>query len=351
MTSIKDVANKAGVSISTVSHVLNGTKFVSDELKRKVNIAIKELGYEVDTIARSMKSNETKKIGIITDDICGLFYPYIIKSICEVAEKAGYSVIICDSKSNIEKEKKSLKDLVSSRVDGIIFSSSISTEAAYSYVQELKKLTSNKKQIAIVSIDRDFSAWGIDSVFTDMEEGGRKATQYLIDLGCKKIGHITGPIGISIVQDRIHGYTKALQSNGFVIKDENFAFGDYSHVSGYIAMKELLEKNPALDGVFIANDQMAIGACRALKELGKKIPEDIKVIGFDDVFVSGIVEPPLSTIHVKKNHLGLEAINLLLEQIKNGPHKPAVRIKLDNHLVIRKSTDINAASDWILSDW
>jgi len=351
MSSIKDVAKKAGVSISTVSHVLNNTKYVSDDLKRKVNITIKELGYEVDIVARSMKSNETKKIGIIVDDMCGLFYPYIIRAICTVAEAAGYNAIICDSRSNIDREKKSLKDLVSSRVDGIIISSSISTEYASMYVHELKELTSNKKQIPLVSIERNFSEWGIDSVFTDMEEGGYKATQHLIDIGCKKIGHITGPTVASVVQDRIRGYKRALEANGYPVKDDNFAFGDYSHVSGYIAMKELMHKNPYLDGVFIANDQMAIGACNALKELGKNIPNDIKVIGFDDVFVSSIVDPPLSTVHIQKEHIGLESINILLDQIKNGPHVPAKRVELPNHIVVRKSTDINAASDWILSNW
>jgi DNA-binding LacI/PurR family transcriptional regulator len=352
MASMKDVAKKAGVSISTVSHVLNGTKYVSDEIKRKVNVTVKELGYEVDAVARSMKSSQTMKIGIITDDMCGLFYPYIIKAICEVAEKSGYSTIICDTSSNIEKEKKSFRDLVSSRVDGIIISSSIPNEFVREYARELKTMVSQKKkQIALVSIERDFSEFGIDSIYTNMEDGGKKATQYLIDLGCKTIGHITGPIVASVAQDRIHGYEKALLDNGMQINEDLISFGDYSHLSGYIRMKELLQRVPHLDGVFVANDQMAIGACISLKELGKSIPNDIKVIGFDDVFVSSIVEPPLSTIHIKKKHLGREAINALLEQIENGPREKALCIELENHLVIRKSTDSSAPPDWILSDW
>lgn len=352
MASMKDVAEKAGVSISTVSHVLNGTKYVSDEIKRKVNVTIKELGYEVDAVARSMKSSQTMKIGIITDDMCGLFYPYIIKEICDVAEKAGYSTIICDTSSKIEKEKKHFRDLISSRVDGIIISSSIPNEFVREYVRELKAMVSQKKKhIALVSIERDFSDLGIDSIWTNMEEGGRKATQYLIDSGCKTIGHITGPIVASVAQDRIHGYKQALLDNGMQVKDDLIAFGDYTHSSGYIAMKRLFKKVPYMDGVFVANDQMAIGACKALKELGRSIPDDIKVMGFDDVFVSSIVEPPLSTIHIQKKHLGREAINALLEQIKNGPREKAKSIELENHLVIRKSTDSSAPQDWILTDW
>lgn len=352
MASIKDVAKRAGVSISTVSNVINGTKFVSDETKHIVQIAIKELGYEVDTVARSMKSNQTNKIGIVVDDICGLFYPYIIKAISGVAEKAGYNIIICDTGSEIKKEKKSIRELVAARVDGIILSSSISTEFIEDYAYELKNLMmTSKKKVGLVSIDRDFSEYGIDSVFTNMEEGGRKATQHLIDIGCKEIGHITGPIVASVVQDRIRGYKKAMQDCGKLVSNSLIAHGDYSHLSGYLGIKNLLDRNPNMDGVFIGNDQMAIGACKAIKELGLSIPKNIKIVGFDDVFVSSIVEPSLSTIHIKKKHLGLEAIHTLLDQIENGPDHIVKRIELENYLVIRNTTDENSQADWVLTDW
>lgn len=360
MASIKDVARRAGVSISTVSNVLNGTKYVSEDLKKRVNIAVSELEYEADPVARNMKSQRSKTIGVITADMCGLFYPYIMKGIYEVAIQKGYSVMIYDTNgvnegpTSFERERQYFKALVANRVDGIIFCSMVTEGMEETYVKEIKRMTSQKKRIAMVSIERDFSKYGIDSVFSDSEEGGFKATDYLLGLGCHKVGHITGPIYAKVVKDRVLGYKRAIMKYGLPVDEEKMiANGDYTHQSGYLAMKQLLKSCPDMDGVFIANDQMAVGACMALKECGRKVPEDIKVIGYDNVFLSSVVEPPLSSIHVRKKHIGLEAARALIRQIEGEDEavRETVGIEMETRLVVRRSTQSDAPSDWILSDW
>lgn len=359
MSSIKDVAKRAGVSISTVSNVLNNTKYVSDTLKRKVMIAVEELHYEVDPVARNMKSKKTKTIGVITEDVCGLFYPYVVKGICEIANQKGYNVIICDNDGTygqcdaLDKEKANFKQLISNKVDGIIFVSAISEQQASIYIKSIQKMAMANKKIPLVSVERDFSKWGIDSVYVDGKESAKKAVNHLIDCGCKKIGHITGPISLNIATVRVEGYVEAVQEAGLLVdEDMMIVYGNYTHQSGYQGMKLLLELVPDLDGVFCANDQMAVGAMKALKEEKIKIPEDIKVAGYDNVFISSILEPSLTTIHVKKKHMGLNAARLLFERIENIEGQKEVQgIQMETRLVVRKSTQKDAEEDWILADW
>lgn len=359
MSSIKDVARKAGVSISTVSNVLNKTKYVSDELKKKVEVAVQELGYEADPFARNMKTKQSRMIGVITADLCGLFYPYVLKGIYEIANQEGYSVVVYDTSStyekfsSLEKEKEYFKSLASSKVDGIIFCSVIPRSMEPTYIDEIKKIVLSKKDIAMVSLERDFSAYGIDSVFSDSYEGSLQAVRYLLSLGCRKIGHITGPVYSALAQDRIDGYKSAMKESGVEVREETMlAHGDFSHQSGYTCMRSLLESMPELDGVYVANDQMAVGASMYLKERGRRIPEDVKIMGYDDVFVSSIVEPSISTIHVSKKKMGLEAAKALISQIYHREEKrEALRIELETKLVIRQTTQKDICSDWILSDW
>lgn len=357
MNSIKDVAKYAGVSISTVSHVINKTKYVSPELIIKVKNAINALDYEVNPVARSMKSNKTGIIGIITEDLCGIFYPYIIKGISSVLEKAGYQIMICDitgetnDKNALNREYELIKKLILNKVDGIIFTSLVPTEKRRYYCNKLLKLANGAKKIPLISIERDLSPFGISSVYFDSYENAKMAVNHLINCKCKKIAHIAGSMTMEVASQRTISYIDVMKENN--LSTENMIYyGDYSHTSGYKGMKQLLDNNSDIDGVFCANDQIAVGALKLLKQYGKKIPQDIKVMGYDDVFVSSIVEPAISTIHIKKHETGARAAKLLLKQIANEKSLDApIKIKMDGKLVIRKSTVIDAPADWILSDW
>jgi len=359
MYSIKDVAKLAGVSISTVSNVLNNSKFVSEDLTARVHLAVEQLGYEANPIAKKMKTKRTGTIGIITADMCGLFYPYVIKGIYEVLSDKGYDVLIADTNSvndrlgGFEREKENIRSMLANRVDGIIFASTVPEDMRSSYLEEVQKLARKYKHIPLVSIERDFSAFGIDSVFSDSFNAARTATGHLISIGCKKIVHITGQIYTSESQDRLKGYIQALNDNGLYFdRNTMVSYGDYTHQSGYLAMKKLIDSSPDMDGVFAGNDQMAVGALKALNENKYEVPDNVKIIGYDNVFVTSIVKPSLSSINVKKKSLGKEAAGILLKRIQETePISKTLAVKLETNLIVRGSTVKNAHEDWILSDW
>jgi DNA-binding LacI/PurR family transcriptional regulator len=360
MITIHDVAKRAGVSISTVSNVINKTKYVSDDLARRVNAAVQELKYTANPIAQKMKISHTKNIGIITADLCGLFYPYVLKGMYDIFNTKGYRFTILDSEGSndsigsIKKFQQSIEGFVRDRMDGIVFASTIPEEIEASIIRDIMDLPSFRKITGLVCIEKNLSKYGIDSVFSDSETGAEMAVNHLIETGCRRIAHISGPFFVTIAQDRVQGYKNALKKHGLEIDESSMiARCDYTHKSGYLAMKDLLRKMPDLDGVFAANDQMSVGAIKALSEAGKRIPEDVKIIGYDDVFIASVLEPSLSTIHVQKYRMGKNAAELLIAQIegekKNGPEGTA--IELDPKLVVRRSTVKNAPDDWILIDW
>jgi len=359
VSNIRDVAKKAGVSISTVSNVINGTKFVSPELANKVLGAASALSYQANPMARSMKTGRSRTIGVVTADISGLFYPYVLKGICEVADRNDYSVsiadagIVYDSDQARKRELDCFKSLIDNRVDGIIFASSIGEQDASEFFEEQRHRADINKQIALVSIERNFTHHGIDSIYYDNVAGAQKAVSHLLECGCNKIVHIAGPPGAQVVQSRIRGYLSTLQSAGYISLPEMIAYGDYSHQSGYLAMEQLITSNPDLDGVFVANDQMAIGAYQSLQKRKIDIPEKVKVVGFDDVFISGLVNPSLTSVHVRKKHLGARAAQVALKNIEQPStgKETVFQEELETVLVVRNSTVEGLENNWAFSDW
>lgn len=361
MATIFDVAKCAGVSISTVSNVLNKSKFVSEDLTKKVYESIEKLNYVRDSVASNMKRGYTKTIGVITSDICGLFYPYVLKGIYEISNNYDYSITIYDShvlgnKRGLDKEEESFRQLFSNRVDGIIFVSSVSKDMESSYLDKLKKTSSIFKETPLVSLERDFSKYGIDSVFYDNIDVANIAVEHLINCGCKNIAFIGGPIDEELPESRKRGYLNTMLKHGIDIDIDNMIeHGNYTHQSGYNAMKVLLDRNNKIDGIYIVNDQMAIGALKYLKEKKIKIPEDIKLIGTDNVFISSIMEPSISTIHIKKIEMGRLAAKILfnrIEGIKNmDTNHNTIAEKMETKLIVRKTTNLYYKKDDILLEW
>ncbi len=336
MATIKDVAKRAQVSISTVSHVINHTKHVSEETVERVEQAIKDLNYKTNIFAKNLKSQQTKKIGVVLHDVCGMFFPYIIREISKIANQEGYTVALMDTKGSIEAERKALESLVENYVDGIILSSMVPTPEKESYAEELKKLLdSGTKKIPLVMLERDFSAYGIDSICTDLYSGGIMAMEHLMDLGCRNVAHIAAP---EPHMGRYYAYQTVLEKYQIPYRPEYVEQGDYSHESGYVCTQKLLDKGIPLDAIFLANDQMAIGAIRALHEREIQIPEDIKVIGFDNVYICDALEPPLSSISMEKRALGQKSASLLLKRIRESGEHRTHREVVENTLMIRKST-------------
>jgi LacI family transcriptional regulator len=306
---IKDIAAKANVSTTTVSRVINNKPDVSDKTKAKIQKIITQNNYQPNDIARGLVLKKTKTIGLIIPDISNPFFPEIIKGVEHKTKDFGYSVIICDTDNQIKQEKSSIDLLLSKQVDGIIMSLSNDSLMDLDAIKE--------SNLSIVQLDRNIPDLNYPMVSVDNKVSGYKATKYLIDLGHKKIGHVTGELHTKTAQDRMEGYKKALNDNNLEINEILIINGDYSKKSGYQAMKKMIN-NQTPTAVFFANDLMALGAYEALDEYNLKIPDDISIIGHDDIDVSSLIQPKLTTMSQPKNKLGKIAAEILLDLIENN---------------------------------
>jgi Transcriptional regulators len=350
MANIKDVAKLANVSISTVSSVINNNKSVSDELRKRIEDAIKELDYQTSPVARSLKNRKSGTIGVILPNIASIFFPELLNGIENTAYKYGYSIIYFNSHQNIDREKKYIEMLANYFVEGIIIDSSVDIDKGSDYIRFLEKII-QKHKIPIISLERTLPNKRIGSVKVDNEYGGYLVTEHLIDMGHKLIAHIAGHMGYPMSLDRISGYRRALQEHGLVYNEDLLIkSGDFSPVSGYNAMKELLKKGLPFTGVFAGNDQEAIGAIKAIKEEGLQIPQDIAVAGFDDISVASLVEPALTSISFSKFELGAMSVESLIQSIRNPDLTPGHEV-LDINLTVRRSSDPNSNTSWNLNGW
>jgi DNA-binding LacI/PurR family transcriptional regulator len=346
---IKDVARLAGVSIATVSHATRGTKYVSEELSNKVFAAIQQLNYEVNPVASSLKSKATRVLGVVIPNLNSVFFPQILKGIQDCALSTGYRLTFYNTGFDLEREIEIIRILESSWVDGIILDS-LADFDDQGYIDFLTALgRPPKKRIPLVSLERKVEDDRIGSVRIDNYEAARKATRHLLDCGCRRIAHIAGPHYSSVANERRRGYRDELASRGLTYDPGMLVEGDFSPIEGYRVMQKLLQRGFALEGVLAANDQMAIGAMKALKEAGRQIPSEIKVVGFDNVFVTSLVDPALTTIAVPRYQMGYEAARLLVAAIENRPGTSEVL--LPTSLIVRGSTCVDGENEWDLLSW
>jgi LacI family transcriptional regulator len=314
MATIRDVAKLAGVSIATVSHVINETRYVSDELVSRVNKAMEELDYHPNLLASSLRGGESKTIGLIIPDISNQFFAEISRKIEDNGLEHGYSLIICNTDDNPEKEKRYIDILLSKQVDGFIFIS------AGDETDSLLKPIS--KGIPIVVADRYIENPNVNTVIVDNFDGGYQATKHLIDLGHKRIGFITGSSAVSPSSDRFEGYKKALVDSNLSVDPSIVVHGDYRYQGGVDAMQELLGADPEITAVFSCNDMMALGAIRTAYNFGLKIPEDISIIGFDDIPLAKSSYPALTTMAQPTEEMASQIIKLFVDMVDFlGPKK------------------------------
>lgn len=344
---IKDVAQHANVSISTVSNVLTGNKYVSSELTRRVLQAVKDMDYEVNTLARGLKTGKTSSISVIVPSIVSVFFPRVLRGMHIAASKHNYTINIYETREEEERELECIQLMRSQCVDGIILSTCVSDTE--NYIQELVNLKSVGKRIPVVCFESTIGD-SLDAVVVDNVRAFQEATEYLIGIGKKNIAHIAAPIRFTMGACRRQGYKNALIGAGLPVNQLLIIEGDYTPIGGYNCMRKLIERGVNIDAVTCGNDQTAIGAIRALLDAGIRIPEDVAVMGFDNNFPSSIVTPSLSTVSVPKEQIGEKAIELLLRRMENPDAKPKI-ITLDTQLIVRQSTDTQALSDWCLNDW
>jgi LacI family transcriptional regulator len=328
---MQDVADLAKVSKTTVSHVINETRPVSEGKRQRVLYAMKELDYQPNILARSLRKRETGTIGLIVPNNANPFYAEVSRGVESLSFEEGYNVILCNSDRNLQKEIAYTELLVSKRVDGILFVGAWVGEQT----QHLSEI--NRQGIPLAVVDRFASDLDIDLVRTDNHLGGWLATSHLLGLGHKRISCIGGIPEFTPNAERIIGYKKALRDAGIAIKDEIIIRTNFQFEGGHRAAQQLLSLENRPTAIFACNDLMAIGAMRAARDLGFRIPEDISVVGFDDIQMAQYTCPQLTTIAQPMFDMGKLATEMLLERIRDTNIPQRKRI-LEPKLVVRQST-------------
>ncbi len=331
---IYDVARVAGVSTSTVSHVINGTRYVSDATKQRVKQAMEELRFRPNSLARSLVRQETRTLALIVPDNVNPFFAELARGIEDHGFAAGYNVLLCNSDRQISKELAYLDMLVSKRVDGIIYM----TMSAH--LDQLQPLLDNK--IPFVTFDREFH--DVDAILLDNEGGGYDATRHLLDLEHRRIACIGGPDAKTRSHARIVGYERALGEVGVAVDPRLIQGGEWSYESGQEAASRLYELDAPPTAIFACNDMMAIGAIAHLRERGLRVPDDVSVVGFDNVSIGAYFHPPLTTLATPILEDGQQLCHLLLDRINDQLPPEPQRHTIGGRLVIRESTKAPASS-------
>lgn len=326
---MKDVARLAGVSTSTVSHVINKDRFVSDAITEKVDAAIKALNYAPSALARSLKLNQTRTIGMLITASTNPFYSELVRGVERSCFERGYSLVLCNTEGDEQRMNRNLETLMQKRVDGLLL---LCTETHQPSLEIMQRYPS------IPSVMMDWAPFDGDSDLIQDNSllGGDMATRYLIERGYTRIACISGPLDKTPARLRLEGYREAMHNAQLAIPDgyeitSNFEFG-----GGLDAMQKLLAHPERPDAVFVGNDAMAVGVYQALYQAGLRIPQDMAVIGYDDIELARYMTPPLTTIHQPKDELGELAIDVLIHRIAQ-PGQKQQRMQLTPELVVRGS--------------
>jgi LacI family transcriptional regulator len=328
---MSDVARQARVSLMTVSRVINNKGDVSNETRQRVLEIISSLGYRPSAIARSLATKETSTIGLVVPDVSNAFFAEVTQGVERLAYSKGYHVFLCNTEEDPQRELAVIQSLEEKRVDGLILCSSRLEE------EKLIDIMANLPAVVLINrrlhqtVDETF-----DSVTLDDERGGRLATQHLIQRGHRCIGFLAGPLASYSGAGRRKGYLAAMQEAGI-----NLVAGWMKHCQpsvegGYEATRQLLGTYPQLTALFCFNDLVAVGALQACDELKRRVPEDLAIVGHDDIPVAALVSPALTTCRVPRYELGARAVNALLERLRDCPGNCSQSI-LQPELVIRES--------------
>lgn len=315
---IRDFAKLAGVSKTTVSMAFNDNPRIPQKTKEKVLKAAKKFGYQPSMVARSLKSKKTKAIGLMLPSITNPFFPQVVKGVEDAAFKNGYSVVFCNFDEKIEKESLYFQMFENRWIDGIIFSGVTGDTQEINYIEQIQK-----KGIPIVFIDRGLEGHFNNVVMIDNDEATYKGAKYLLDLGHRRIGFINGPAGIRIFDKRLQGYKKALQDHGIELDETLIVEGEQSSKTAESAVRQFLAQALSPTAIFITSDLVAIAVLRTVQKSSLKVPQDISVMGFDDIPLVSLVSPSLTTIAQPIQEMGREAFKLLIERIerKDSPKR------------------------------
>lgn len=329
--SLKDLALKLNVSISTVSRALKNHPDISPELTKKIQKLAKEMNYTPNPLAMGLLRQQTKMIGVIVPDIVTHFYSSIISGIEEVAKQKGYFIVIASSNESLQKEIESVENLLKARVEGLIVCVSKETNS----FDHFEKLVKN--EMPLVFFDRIGVGMEVPSVIADGVEAATKITKHFYENGCRRIAYISGPDHLNISKSRKEGYLKGLKECGLDFDSELLEECDLSSEDATRTTKSLLQLTDRPDAIFGLNDTIAFAAMKEIKKQGWTIPDDIAMVGFTDEFHSTVVEPALTSITHPTLQMGKEAARLFFDQVENGIQSRK-QIVLVTDLVIRGSS-------------
>lgn len=333
MATIKDVALAAGVSVATVSRVLNDTAPVNEETRKRIQGVINELAYQPSMIARGMRKQQSKVIAIVVPSYENPYHINLFKYMEDEAKKIGYRLILVGMNEENNAEHESVMDLMRRNVDGIILFTYGGNKSS------IKNILHLSKQLPIIFMDNFEFDEAISSVVIDGYTGMWEITNHLFELGHERIGYIDGSSGYKVANERRNGYEKCLKDHNITVEAELIYHADYEISAGYEACKYFMEECAVRPtAVIAANDIMAIGAIGYLRERGYQIPKDMAVAGFDDIYLSKIIVPNLTTYRQPLNTIAQQVVKLLIDKI-NKPTIEEKQIVIDGELIIRGSTD------------
>ena len=330
MPNMKQIARMARVSLGTVSHVLNGSAAVREPLRLRVMEAVEALGYQPSQLARGLRRDKTNMIGMIIPDITNPFFPAVVRGAEDVAFSNGYRLILCNTDNDHAKEIAHLNELRTYLPAGlIVIPSNFSdlTIQAQSY---------RKGGTSIVCVDRLPGHWLGDSVTVANDEGAYRATRYLIQLGHRRLATIIGPQHLTIAQQRVSGFRRALHEAKIAISPEYIQETTFDRQGGYAKAQILLRLLPRPTAIFAGNDLIALGVLLAVRDAGLRCPDDVSVIGFDDLEFAEVTDPSLSSVYQPGYQLGTTAAQILLSRFA-GNSEPAEHVVLETELKIRQS--------------
>jgi LacI family transcriptional regulator len=334
---IYDVAREAGVSMATVSRVVNGNPNVKPATRKKVLDVIRQLGYRPNAVARGLASKKTTTVGVIIPDISNLFYAELSRGVEDIAAMYHYNIIICNSDLRKEKELELIETLFEKQVDGLLFLGGEVTDAH-------RELFAGAQVPVVLAATRD-ERKELPFVTIDQIQAAKEATSVLVHEGHETVAFISGPLTDSVNgYPRYLGYKEALEENGLPFDERFVRLGNYRYRSGYEAMRTLLSENERVTAVFAASDEMAVGAIHAAQDLGRSIPGDLSVIGFSDIPLATQVRPLLSTVAVPMYDIGAVAMRLLTKFMNDEPIETG-QVYLHYRMELRDSTRLREWED------
>ncbi len=328
MATMREVAQHAGVSVTTVSHVLNGTRFVSEDLKARVTSAIEELSYQPDRRARSLRRGRSETIAVIIPDIGNVFFSEIIRGVEDRVLESGYDVLLCNTGEDPSVEERNVAMMVEQRVDGLVVAPTVEGE------RTLEPLV--RQGTPLVVVDRPVGL-PVDQVFSNNERGGYEAASHLVQLGHRRIGAIVEISEIRSFDDRIRGWKQGLADAGIEVRGGDVRQAGLEIEGAEMAAKTLLSGSGRVTAIFSSNNLMTLGVLRHLKGAGLRYPGDVSLVGFDDPPWASSFSPGITSVAQKPFEMGYQAADMLVRRIEGNPAPPEL-VCLECTLIVRESS-------------